>query len=147
MALGQFARAQSIFEELLDTPEWISDYFYGDFPSTNLGFTHLMLGDTTMAEQLFQRSMVYDDSILGAGADWFAPRYDKARVHALRGETRQALRWLEDAVDVGWRYYYNINSGRTDPMLASLRGNRKFERLMDRVKHDVDSMLARLDAM
>ena len=59
----------------------------------------------------------------------------------------EALRWLEDAVEVGWHYYYNINSGRTDPMLASLRGNRKFERLMDRVKHEVDSMLARLDAM
>lgn len=147
IALRQFARAQSIFEELLDAPEWTDDYYYGDFVTTNLGFTRLMLGDTTTAEQLFQRSMTYDDSMLGAGADWFAPRYDKARVHALRGETRKALRWLEEAVDVGWRYYYNINSGRTDPMLASLYGNRRFERLMDRVKNEVDSMLARLDAM
>lgn len=147
IALRQFARAQSIFEALPDAPEWTVDYYYGDFVTTNLGFTRLMLGDTTMAERLFQRSMTYDDSILGAGADWFAPRYDKARVHALRGETRKALRWLEEAVDVGWRYYYNINSGRTDPMLASLYGNRRFERLMDRVKNEVDSMLARLDAM
>ena len=54
------------------------------------------------------------------------------------GNKGEADRWLETAIDAGWSDYYIILMGPRDQMLASLRGEPRFERLMAEVKADID---------
>jgi len=58
------------------------------------------------------------------------------------GDREEALRLLEVAVRRGWReYYFTL----LDPILSSLRGDPRFDRLMAQVKADVDRQRARVE--
>jgi hypothetical protein len=57
--------------------------------------------------------------------------YSLAAAHAAQGETEQALEWLEQAVDRGWPYELTTVN---DPLLASLRGDARFQTLVDRMR-------------
>jgi len=53
---------------------------------------------------------------------------------ALLDEKKEALDWLENAVDRGIKNYPFIN--RLDPFLANIRGEERFKKLMERVKYE-----------
>jgi hypothetical protein len=55
------------------------------------------------------------------------PRYDLAAVHAIRDEKAEAYRWLQSAIDAGWRTY---RLARRDPLLRNLHNDQQFEQLM-----------------
>ncbi len=67
------------------------------------------------------------------------PRYQLAAIHAIRGKKDGAYEWLEQAIDAGWRWH---RIGVRDPLLANLRHDERFHRMMDDVKAQVDSMRA-----
>lgn len=53
---------------------------------------------------------------------------------ALLGETEEALEWLETAVNAGFINYPML--AEHDPLLANIRGEERFKRLMERVKQE-----------
>ncbi len=55
-----------------------------------------------------------------------------ASTYALAGAKDQALEWLEHAVDIGWINYPLFSE--QDPLLESLRGEKRFKELMVTVK-------------
>lgn len=65
-----------------------------------------------------------------------------AKLRMLEGDQEGGLRELESAVRSGWRLYTNIQN---DPILHPLRGDARFERLMQEVRADVARMRARVD--
>ncbi|CAN5716074.1 hypothetical protein BH23GEM7_BH23GEM7_09180 [soil metagenome] len=65
-----------------------------------------------------------------------------ARIQVVRGDREGALRELQEAVRQGWRFY---NENPHDPVLNSLRGDPRYDRLMVEVKADVDRMRARVE--
>lgn len=67
---------------------------------------------------------------------------DLARMRIVVGDKEGAIRELRDAVHNGWRTY-NENFG--DPVLGSLRGDARFDRLMAEVMTDVGNMRARVE--
>ncbi len=81
---------------------------------------------------------------MAAGDDSFAPPYNRARIGAMLGRKDEAYHWLEQAIEMGWRYYYQLNMGPNDRLLENLHGDRRFQTMMARVKHEVDSMLVNL---
>lgn len=52
--------------------------------------------------------------------------------HALAGDVRAALAWLETDIDLGMANYPFL--ARIDPLIESLRGERRFESIMERVE-------------
>jgi hypothetical protein len=65
-----------------------------------------------------------------------------AAVHALRGETAAALDELDRAYRAGWR------DGRLlaiDPLVASLRAEPRFKKVLADIAADVAAMRARAD--
>ena len=63
----------------------------------------------------------------GAEPEGSAPAYRAACVHALLGDTDEALRWLRTAAERGhqWIWWAYV-----DPDLDSLRDDPRFERIM-----------------
>ena len=57
-----------------------------------------------------------------------------AECHALIGENDEALRWLEHAVDKGCINYPLFS--KVDPFLENIRGEQRFKRLMEHMKHE-----------
>jgi eukaryotic-like serine/threonine-protein kinase len=67
---------------------------------------------------------------------------DLARVRVLEGDREGALQAFEESVRRGWRLH---NDGINNPILESLRGDPRYDRLMAEVKADVDRMRARVE--
>jgi len=57
-----------------------------------------------------------------------------AGVFALLDEKKEALNWLESAVNIGLINYPLLNE--QDPFLENIRGEDRFKKLMERVKHE-----------
>jgi tetratricopeptide (TPR) repeat protein len=137
---GNHADAIAYYERALDIVGLYRTKL-GLVPSTEFAFAHLRRGQPEQARELFRRSMSRDERVLQRGSEHFAPRYDLARIHAVQGNTEEAYQWLEQAIDAGWRHYYTY-MGPQDPLLANLQGDERFQRMMARVKAQVDSMRA-----
>jgi tetratricopeptide (TPR) repeat protein len=63
-----------------------------------------------------------------------------AAIHATRQENQPALDWLQRGYDQGWRDYRTL---ARDPMFESLRRERRFEALLQRMAVDVAEMRER----
>jgi tetratricopeptide (TPR) repeat protein len=67
-------------------------------------------------------------------------RLDLARIAALQGDQEAALAWLRETHEFGW---YDVALARRDPMLAALRGEPRFEALLDEVSDRLGAMRRR----
>ena len=67
-------------------------------------------------------------------------RVELAAAAMLRGDPSRAVEWLEEAYDAGFRDYGSLER---DPILAPLRGDAKFEEILDRIRTDVEGQRAR----
>jgi tetratricopeptide (TPR) repeat protein len=57
-----------------------------------------------------------------------------AECYSLIDEKQEALKWLEHAVERGWINYPLFSE--LDPFLENIRGEPRFKKLMERVKHE-----------
>ena len=57
-----------------------------------------------------------------------------AGIFALIDAKKEALDWLENAVDSGFINYPLLS--KKDPFLKNIRGEKRFKKLMDRVKYE-----------
>jgi tetratricopeptide (TPR) repeat protein len=108
--------------------------FLGVFPHTALGHIALAQGDPAAATVYLERGLRQDMDAVQRGRETWSFRYDAASIHALRGETDQALEWLGKAVEAGWRGW----PFRDSPLFASLRGDPRYTRILE----EVDRMVA-----
>ncbi len=66
-----------------------------------------------------------------------------AGLFAVMGEKAEALRWLEHAIDRGWINYPLF--AEHDPLLENIRGEERFNKLMDRIKPEWERFEVRID--
>jgi non-specific serine/threonine protein kinase len=55
-------------------------------------------------------------------------------IYAMMGDRKKALYWLETAIDHGFINYPYLSE--YDPLLAKLKDEPQFQKLMERVKHE-----------
>ena len=138
---GNLARAQQLFEQV--SPALRGTRGYRDFGAgveTHLAYVHLRAGRHGDAAALFEESLATDRRLASEGTqDWSVP-YDTACVHALRNEKDEAFRWLEKAVEAGWRGW---PLGTQSPLLDSLRTDPRLHQLETRFETLVKQMRRR----
>ena len=84
---------------------------------------HAQLGNTAEARELLA-------DMVGRSRHEYVPKDQIAAVYVALGDTAQALRWLETAVNERhwWMFFWN-----SDPFAESLRSNPQFQRLLARM--------------
>ncbi|WP_158633641.1 TPR end-of-group domain-containing protein [Tautonia sociabilis] len=114
---GEYAKAAEAYRLLLDeNPEdplaWI-----------RLAYATHELGDFEASVDLHRRAAEFEQNRIGS-------HYRIGCALARLGRPSEAIDALEDAVEAG---YYDRTRAENDPDLASLRGNERFELLLDRM--------------
>ena len=65
-------------------------------------------------------------------------------IYAVQGNKDEALKWLQKAVDAGWRDYPYISRY---PLLENIRNDAQFKRIMDETKAKVAEMRRRVEQL
>ena len=99
-------------------------------------------GQTAAAAAAMDEILKTNQKAIDDGVEWAIPFLQNAAIHALRGESAAALDWLDRAYDAGWR---DARTSALDPLLASIRREPRFARLLSRIEADVTAMRARAD--
>ncbi len=106
------------------------------------GFAHLATGSREMAEPYFERAENQLRVELEGGSERPEVRQNLAMIHAARGETAEALAWLQKAFDAGERraLWIEIN-----PIFDSIRDEPQYRALIARMKGEVEDMRRRVE--
>lgn len=99
-------------------------------------------GDRARARRLYDEYEADARSRIARGSERWELRHGLGVMNAVRGERSEAYRWLEEAVALGFVDYYRTT---TDPLLAALRGEPEFERLLTRQKASIEEMRQRVE--
>jgi tetratricopeptide (TPR) repeat protein len=107
-----------------------------------LGYTYWKSGEKDEAGKLFQKSLNLSQAQLEQGSEFPSVSYDIATIHAIQGNKEEAYKWLQKAIDAGWRFF---RRGLTDPLFENLHEEEQFKQMMAHVKEIVDEMRKRIE--
>jgi tetratricopeptide (TPR) repeat protein len=97
--------------------------------NARLGGAYLQVGETRKAKAVFDVALESFDRRVRLGADDAFARYYAASIHALRGDAEPALAFLERALSQ--QRAFTAARARIEPEFDRLRGDPRFERLLD----------------
>jgi adenylate cyclase len=134
LVAGEEARARQMLHR---------SYELSPTPLPKLGASQMVMlaelgrrsGETDRADRLFEESRAATVAALKEGQRLPELEYNLAAIAALRGDRSGAIDHLERAVALGWR---DSGAIRRDPLLVSMREDRRVEVLL----RDLDSRLA-----
>ncbi|MCK5572743.1 MAG: tetratricopeptide repeat protein, partial [Bacteroidetes bacterium] len=130
---GDFAEAVLYFEKAVAIDRRVSD---------RLAVCYHRLGREDSAQALCEvvTQMVQDR--MGQGSEHAFFPYALARVSVIQGEKEQAYRWLEKAVQFGYRWYAYL---ARDPSFEELREEERFKDLVADLRTRVDEMRKKVE--
>ena len=137
---GNFEKALQYLEEAYRiSPEGWD--ILGRSRRTLHGWALLKLGDTERGLGLLEEVVQEAHRLMDHGNEEPILRRELAAVYAAMGDKQRAYEWLERAIDSGWRLERTYPS----PLFESLRGEERFQQLMDRIDADLARMKARIE--
>jgi len=137
---GDFEQALQYLEEVYrSSPEGWD--VVGRSRRTLHGWALLKLGDTERGLALLEEVVQEAHRLIDQGNEEPVLRRELAAVYAASGDRQRAYEWLEKAIDAGWRQERVYVS----PLFESLRGEERFQQLMDRIDADLERMKARVE--
>jgi tetratricopeptide (TPR) repeat protein len=137
MSQERYAEAEKLCKETVEIQRRVLGQDHPDTLSSVhgcLGYVHYDQGRYAEAEKLWKETLEIRRRVLGqAHPDTLGSMYDLACAAALRGDRRQGLDWLTQAVDHG---YSDAESMAQDEDLTSLRDEPAFEALLARAREN-----------
>ncbi len=109
---------------------------------TLIGYIRLKADETAEAESMLTRSERAVQTAIDGGSEWPGFAIDLAAVQAVRGNLEAAKPWLQTAIDGGFLHFRSV---QTDPLLAGLRDDPDFKRMVKSLERRVSTMRAELE--
>jgi tetratricopeptide (TPR) repeat protein len=136
-AVARYRHAYPALQDEANAPIDNSNYY----AAIDLAYVLLATGETAGAKQLLDRVLSHLDTMprLSSRGYWM----NDVRIHAMQGNTRQALAALREAVDAGWRVYWRVYL-QHDPALAALREEPEYASVIAKLEADMASQLERV---
>jgi tetratricopeptide (TPR) repeat protein len=140
-ALGDLAAARRYFER--GFPEASSSWsWWKEHAGITLAWLPQQSGDAERAHQVLQEASERFE-IRRRGHPWRPEDHvESARIRIVARDREGAIQALQTAVRSGWRLYY---ADPNDPILRSLQGDPRYDRLIAEVKADIARMRARVE--
>ena len=110
---------------------------------TKYAFLLHQLGERDSAAVLFDAALSANHAAIERGSELSNRPQEIAAIHAFRGNTRQALEWLERTYQAGYRLHRILAQ---DPMFTSIRNNEQFQAILTRMEEDVAREGKRVEA-
>jgi TolB-like protein/tRNA A-37 threonylcarbamoyl transferase component Bud32/Flp pilus assembly protein TadD len=128
---GHYEKAQEYYQKIGEPP-------------VELGYIYWKTGRKDEAKKLFQENLDWLQKRIEQGDDSIDTRFSMAAIYAVQGNKDEALKWLQKAVDAGWRYY---NFASRYPLLENIRDDERFKRIIDEIKAKVAEMRRRVEQL
>jgi serine/threonine protein kinase/Tfp pilus assembly protein PilF len=110
--------------------------------TTSLGFILWKTNHQADADEMLDYSMKLDEETLAQGSQWWGVSYDIAAIHAIRNHKTECYRWLDKAIDDGFRFYSWLS---IDPLFENIRDDRAFSETIARLEKSVTEMYYRFE--
>jgi hypothetical protein len=94
------------------------------------------------AEVIFRNAAQEAEEIIKQGNEEFNSPYILAQVNAVLGKKELAYKWLQQAINNGWRQY---EMSLNDPLFENIRNDDRFKEMMDKLKLMVETMRKKID--
>jgi len=128
---GHYEKAQEYYQKIGEQP-------------IELGYIYWKAGRKDEAKKLFQGNLDRLHKRLEQGDESNDIGVSMAAIYAVQGNRNEALRWLQKAVDAGYRYYRYISRY---PLLENIRDDERFKRIIDETKAKVAEMRRRVEQL
>ncbi|TRZ88925.1 tetratricopeptide repeat protein [bacterium] len=128
---GHYEKAQEYYQKIGEQP-------------IELGYIYWKAGRKDEAKKLFQGNLDWLQKRLEQGDEGNYIGFSMAAIYAVQGNKEEALRWLQKAVDAGYRYYRDISRY---PLLENIRDDARFKRIIDETKAKVAEMRQRVEQL
>jgi len=137
---GDYETAQEYYQKILAQ----ESFRHIDIVCVESGYIHWRAGRKDEARKLFQRSLDRMQKRLEQGDEGNNIGFQMAAIYSVQGNKDEALRWLDKAVDAGWREY---RYGLRYPLFENIRDDERFKRIMDNAKAKVAEMRRRVEQL
>ena len=128
---GHYEKAQEYYQKIGEQP-------------IELGYIYWKAGRKDEARKLFQENLDWLQKRLEQGDESNDIGFSMAAIYAVQGDKEEALRWLQKAVDAGYRYYRYLSRY---PLLENIRDDERFKRIIDDIKAKVAEMRRRVEQL
>jgi len=128
---GHYEKAQEYYQKMGGQP-------------IELGHIYWKAGRKDEARKLFQGNLDRLQKRLEQGDESNNIGVSIAAIYAVQGNKEEALKWLQKAVDNGWRDYRYLSKY---PLLENIRDDERFKRIIDDTKAKVAEMRRRVEKM
>ncbi len=110
---------------------------------TPIGYILWKTGQEEEAQKLFDQVLERSQNQIEQGNEYWVLRFDIACIYAIRGNKTEAYKWLQKAVDAGWRFF---QLSLRNPLLENLHEDTRFKQMMEDLKAKVYDMRKRIEA-
>jgi protein kinase/serine/threonine-protein kinase len=108
----------------------------------SLGYILWKTGHQEEARNMFNQSLQLARKAIEKGNEYPGVPINIAIINSIQGKKSEAYKWLEKAIDAGWRQYaWSLK----DPLLENLHSDDRFQKMMAKVKNMVDEMRKRVE--
>jgi tetratricopeptide (TPR) repeat protein len=128
---GHYEKAQEYYQKIGEQP-------------IELGYIYWKAGRKDEAKKLFQGNLDRLQKRLEQGDESNGIGFSMAAIYAVQGNKEDALRWLQKAVDAGYRNYRYLSRY---PLLENIRDDERFKRIIDDTKAKVAEMRRRVEQL
>jgi TolB-like protein/Tfp pilus assembly protein PilF len=112
-------------------------------PTTQLGYVLARKGKRKEAEELLAKSIQVGMDRVSAGSENYDTPLDLARAYSALGDTTEALRWLRNAINLGWVTVSDIES---EPMFLPIRNTTGFRTTIEALRASIASRREELES-
>jgi eukaryotic-like serine/threonine-protein kinase len=139
MEADSFVTARKHFEELnrIAPDDW---NYWGTTHHTSYAYVLAKLGDTTRSRAMLDLRLQHARRLISEGDQRPGIRREIAAIFASREESDSALKWLDEAIRLGWRH----EALQPSPWIRQLRDRAGFSELLGRMNADIDRMKQRV---
>jgi tetratricopeptide (TPR) repeat protein len=138
---GNHAEAARLFAGALARDSASKNSYTWRSTALPLAFLYRNTGREDEIPLLIARSYAHADSLIARGQEPWSAYYQHAALALIEDDREGALRWLRAAYEAGMPGPVLIE---TDPLLAELRGDPKFEETVERLRSRVVEIRIRL---